>query len=73
VLTVAYFEGTGDTNAGGNTAALSVTLAEVTVSIAAGDVGAAPNVASITLLPAAHANEAVEVYAAWIEYTRKDN
>lgn len=70
VIAVGYFEGIGDTNAGGNTSALSVTLTEKTVTIAAGDVGAAPKVATVTLTPAAHANEAVELYGAWIEYTR---
>jgi hypothetical protein len=72
VIAVGYFEGIGDTNAGGNTAALSTTLAEVTVTIAAGDVGAHPKTATVTLTPAAHANEAIELYAVWIEYTRKD-
>jgi hypothetical protein len=71
VIAIGYFEGVGDTNAGGNTAALSITLADVSVSIAAGDVGAHPKAATVTVTPAAHANEAVEVYAAWIEYTRK--
>jgi len=73
VIAVGYFEGIGDTNAGGNTAALSVTLSDVSVAIAAGDVGAAPKVATITLIPGTHANEAVQLFAAWIEYTRKDN
>lgn len=73
VIAVGYFEGIGDTNAGGNTAALSATLQELTVSIAAGDVGAHPKAATVTLTPAAHANEALELYGAWIEYTRKSN
>lgn len=71
VIAVGYFEGVGDTNAGGNTAALSVTLADVSVAVLAANVGAHPNVATVTVTPAAHANEAVELYAAWIEYTRK--
>jgi hypothetical protein len=71
VLAVGYFEGVGDTNAGGNTAALSVTMADVSVAVTAANIGAHPTVATVTVTPAAHANEAVELYAAWIEYTRK--
>lgn len=70
VIAVGYFEGIGDTNAGGNTAALSTTLAEKTVVVTAANIGTAPNVATVTLTPAAHANEAIELYAVWIEYTR---
>lgn len=71
VIAVGYWEGIGDANAGGNTAALSNTLAQKSVAIAAGDVGAAPTFATVTLIPAAHGTDALELYAAWIEYTRK--
>lgn len=71
VIAVAYFEGIGDTNAGGNTTALSTTLSEKSVAITAVNIGAHPNVATVTLIPAAHTNEALELYAVWIEYTRK--
>jgi hypothetical protein len=72
VIAVSYFEGLGDTNAGGNTAAVTGTgIAEYTVTIAAGDVGAHPTFANIGLTPAAHTTDALYVYAAWIEYTRK--
>jgi hypothetical protein len=71
VIAVGYFEGVGDTNAGGNTAAVTGTsVAEYSVSIAHGDVGAAPKAASVTLTPAAHTTDALYVYGAWIEYTR---
>lgn len=70
-MTVGYFEGVGDTDAGGATAALSATLSEVSRTIAAADVGAAPKVASVALVPGAHTTDALYVYAAWIEYTRK--
>lgn len=73
VLTVSFWEGVGDTNAGGNTGALSASLADVSVNIAAGDVGAYPKSATITVLPGAHGTDAVWIYAAWVEYTRKDN
>lgn len=72
VLGVAYFEGVGDTNAGGNTAAVTGTsVAEYSVSIAASDIGAAPNFASVSVVPAAHGTDILYVYAAWIEYSRK--
>jgi hypothetical protein len=72
VIGVAYFEGLGDTNAGGNTAAVTGTgIAEYTVTIAAGDVGAHPTFATIGLTPAAHTTDAIHLYGAWIEYTRK--
>lgn len=71
VIAVSYFEGIGDTNAGGNTAALSDSLAELTVAIAAANVGAAPSGASVGLVPGAHTTDKVQLLGAWIEYTRK--
>ena len=71
VIAVSYFEGVGDTNAGGNTDALSGTLAELVVTIAAGNVGAAPTGASVGLVPGAHTTDKVQLLGAWIEYTRK--
>ncbi len=69
---VAYFEGIGGSNAGGNTAAITeTTAAEKSVAITAANVGAAPNVATITLTPGTHANDALYLLAAWVEYTRK--
>lgn len=72
VIAVSFFEGVGDTNAGGNTAAVTGTsVAEYTVSIAHGDIAASPQPWSIGLVPAAHTTDALYVYGAWIEYTRK--
>lgn len=70
-ITVAYFEGVGDTDAGGATGALSTTLAKVSRTIAAGDVGAYPNAATVSLTPGTHGTDALHVHAIWIEYTRK--
>lgn len=70
-IAVGYFENIGDTNAGGNTGALSSSLAMVSRAIAAGDVGAPPKVANITLIPGTHGTDALEVVAAWVEYTRR--
>jgi len=68
---VAYFEGVGDTNAGGNTTALSNTVTKKTVTIAASDIGPYPIGASVEIVPAAHGTDAMYLYGAWIEYTRK--
>lgn len=72
VLTVAYFEGLGDTDAGGNTAAVTgTTIAEYTRTIAAADVGPHPTFATVGVTPAAHGTDILYIYAAWVEYTRK--
>lgn len=73
VIAVSYFEGVGDTNAGGNTGALSTTIQDLTVVIAAGDVGPGPTFASIGIKPGTHGTSSndVYVYAVWAEYTRK--
>lgn len=69
---VDYFEGLGDTNAGGATAAVTgTTITEYTRTITAANLGAHPNFASISLTPAAHATDALRIYATWCEYTRK--
>lgn len=69
---VAFFEGVGDTNAGGNTAAITETAAALkTVSVAASDIGAYPKAATVTLTPAAHANDAIYLLGAYMTYTRR--
>ena len=71
-VAVSYWENTGDANAGGNTGAVTGTaITKYTVTIAAGDIGAYPKAAAITLIPAAHGTDVLYLYAAWIEYTRK--
>ena len=74
VLTISYWEGVGDTNAGSATAAMATgsALQTLSVTIAAGDVGAYPKFATVGLTPGTHAFDVLSVYAAWIEYTRKD-
>lgn len=72
VIGVSFFEGVGDSNAGGNTAAVTGTaVAEYSVSIAHGDIAASPKAWSIGLTPAAHGTDKLYLYGAWIEYTRK--
>lgn len=71
-LAVNYFEGVGDTNAGGNTAAVTgVTVTKYTRTIAASDIGAYPNVGVVEIVPAAHGTDTLSIYGAWLEYTRK--
>lgn len=72
VVGVKIFDGVGDSNAGGNTAALAAaTLAEYTVTLAHGDLGEHPGFLNVAIVPGTHANDAIYLYAAWIEYTRK--
>jgi hypothetical protein len=71
LLGVNYFEGVGDANAGGNTSALSATLTQKTVTIAASNIGAYPKAATVGIIPAAHGTDALHIYATWITYTRK--
>lgn len=71
-LTIGFFEGVGDTDAGGATAAVSgTTVAEYTRTIAAADIGAHPKVAALTLTPGAHTTDILYVYGIWVEYTKK--
>ena len=72
VVSVSYWEGVGDTNAGGDTAAVTGTsIVNYTRDIAAADIGSFPKVASIGLTPAAHGTDVLYLYAAWISYTRR--
>lgn len=71
VIAVGYFQGIGDTNAGGNTAALATAaITKYTRSIAASDVQVYPDMVAITLIPGTHGTDAIRLHAAWIEYTR---
>lgn len=67
---VMFFSGSGDTNAGGNTAALSSSYAEKTVTIAATDVGSPGDTWAITFTPGAHTTDTVVLLSARVEYTR---
>ena len=71
-IDVQVFDAIGDTEMGGATAALSNTLAELTVTIANANISGHPlGFFNIALVPGAHGTDALELYAAWIEYTRK--
>lgn len=70
-IDVQAFAGKGDTEMGGATAALSDTLAEASVTLAAADIPAHPDFLNLMLVPGAHGTDAIHLYAAWIEYVRK--
>ncbi len=71
VINVEVWDAIGDTEMGGDTAALSSTLAELTRTIVAANISGHPlGFLNIGLIPATHATQAVELYAAWIEYQR---
>ncbi len=71
-IDVQVFDGIGDTEMGGPTAALSSTLAELSVTLTAATLSGHPlGFLNISLIPGTHATQLVELYAAWIEYTRK--
>jgi hypothetical protein len=82
VLTLeAFFQTAGaaydaDANAGGNTGALAAAttvVSEVTRTIAAADVPAAPCALSLTIVPSAALDaDDLRLHAVWLEYTRKN-
>lgn len=68
---VQVFNGVGDTEMGGATAAVTgTTPAEYSVTIANANIGTIPGVLNIALVPGEHTTDALYLYAAWIEYTR---
>lgn len=71
-IDVQAFAGKGDTEMGGATSALSNAIEEKVVTLLAADIPAHPNFLNIMLVPGAHANDAIHIYAAWLEYTKKD-
>lgn len=72
VVAVNIFDGLGDSNAGGNTTALATaSITEYPVTLAAANLAAHPGMLNIAVIPGAHANDAVRLHAAWIEYARK--
>lgn len=67
--TVNVFEGIGDTNRGGTTAAASSTLQQLSVTVT--PTGAHPNFASISVTPGTHGTDTYQLYEAYILYQRK--
>ena len=70
-IDVQVFAGVGDTEMGGATPAITETApAEKTVTITAANTPVLPTFINISLVPSAHANDVMYLYAAWIEYTK---
>jgi hypothetical protein len=70
-IDVQAWAGIGDTEMGGATPTIAEAKAEYSVPLAAADIPAHPDFLNIQLIPGAHAGDALYVYAAWLEYTRK--
>ncbi len=71
-IDVQVFDAIGDTEMGGVTAALSSTLAELTVTIANANISGHPlGFLNIALIPGTHATQLVQLFAAWMEFKRK--
>lgn len=71
VIGVNAFEGIGDTNMGGDTAALATAaITEYFRVLAHADIAGHPGMLNLALIPGVHANDAVRLHAAWVEYQK---
>ncbi|KKL70301.1 hypothetical protein LCGC14_2106300 [marine sediment metagenome] len=71
-IDIQVWDGVGDTEMGGASSALADAIGEVTVTIANANVSGNPTgFLNIGLVPGAHGTDAIYLYAAWIEYTKK--
>lgn len=72
-FTLGVWDGVGDADAGGNTTPdITDALVEVIFTIGNADIGGGPlGFFNISLFPEAHGTDAIFLYTAWIEYTRK--
>ena len=71
-IDIQVWDGVGDTEMGGVTSALADALAEETVTISNANISGGPTgFLNIGLVPGAHTTDALYLYAAWIEYTKK--
>lgn len=68
---VAFWPGVGGANGGGNTGALSSSIAQKTVSVPGASAGTYPSEWAVILTPAAHGTDALNLMGCWLEYTRK--
>ena len=68
---VKFFDGKGDTSVGGSTGTVAQALGESTITVLAAGIAASPGFFNVALVPEAHAGDALHLYAAWLEYTRK--
>ncbi len=72
-MTVNVMDGIGDTDAGGNTTPdFTDAISESILTIGNADISGGPTgFLNISMFPEAHGTDALFLYAAWIEYTRK--
>lgn len=71
-IDVQAFDGIGDVDMGAFTAALSDVLQELSVTLAAANISGHPTgFLNIALVPGTHGTDALELYGAWLEYSRK--
>lgn len=70
-IDVQTFFGVGDTECGAATPTIAQARAECAVTLAASDVPAAPEVLNLSLVPSAHAGDALYLDGARLEYARK--
>ncbi len=70
---VQVFDGVGDTEMGGVTASITDALLELTITIANANITGGPlGFFNISIIPTGtHTADAIYIYVAWIEYTRK--
>jgi hypothetical protein len=68
-IAIGLFEGIGDTNRGGTSAAIAAAVSTVSATIT--PTAGHPIFASVTIIPGAHTSDTVVLYEAWITYTKK--
>jgi predicted RecA/RadA family phage recombinase len=71
-IDIQVYDGTGDTEMGGATAALSSAVAEVSFALSSANLSGHPTgFLNVGVVPGAHTTDAAHLYAIWVEYTRK--
>lgn len=71
VLDFRVWAGQTATNVGTTGTTMTTTPAEYSITVASGSVGAHPGVWNFHLVPGTHTNNAVRVFAAWVEYDKR--
>jgi len=71
-IVVNAWDGVGDTEMGGATGVVTDAIVEVTRTLVAADISGNPlGFLNIGLVPSTHGTDALFLYAAWMEYTKK--
>lgn len=72
VIDIQAWDGVGDVEMGGNSGALADAITEVTTTLLAANISGNPTgFLNLQLVPAAHGTDAIYLYGAWLEYTKK--